>query len=201
MGSAISSPSTRRSGHITSPVRLLTRREPSMPGMKMTGGLPEPGAAGGVEICGRFGRSAGRRQPVNETANEITNRMAAAGKTIVSAGRFFLGGAIMSNPVQDAMRELKIIPCFVGTVAHLDLTNIDELYGSDPPWPRRFLALHIDLCYYRRAFYAIRITNSRTEFSQSTNSCYAIKTIKSRTEFSLSSNSCYATGTIMSGTY
>jgi hypothetical protein len=48
MGSAILSPSTRRSGHTTSPVRLLTRREPSIPGMKMTGGLPEPGAAGGA---------------------------------------------------------------------------------------------------------------------------------------------------------
>src|SRR5215475_6901139 len=126
--------------------------------------------------------------------------MAAAGKTIVNAGRFVLGGAIMSNPVQDARRELKIIPCFVGTVAHLHLTNIDDHYDSGPRWPRRFLALHIDLCYYRRAFYAIRITNSRTEFSLSYNSCYAIRAIKRRTEFSLSSNSCYATGTIMSGT-
>jgi hypothetical protein len=126
--------------------------------------------------------------------------MAAAGKTIVNAGRFVLAGAIMSNPVQDSGRELKIIPCFVGTVAHLHLINIDGLYDSDPPWPRRFLALHIDLCYYRRAFYAIRITNSRTEFSLSSNSCYAIRTIRSRTEFSLSSYSGYATGTIMSGT-
>jgi hypothetical protein len=58
--------------------------------------------------------------------------MAAAGTTIVNAGRFVLVGAIMSNPVQDARRELKIIPCFVGTVAHLHLTNIDELYDSNP---------------------------------------------------------------------
>src|SRR5215475_1608612 len=126
--------------------------------------------------------------------------MAAARKTIVNANRFVLAGAIMSNPVQDSKRELKIIPCFVSTITHLHLTNIDELYNSDPPWPQRFLALHIDLCYYRRAFYAIRITNSRTEFSLSPNSCYAIRTLKSGTEFSLSSNSCYATGTIMSGT-
>src|SRR6266545_370972 len=114
-------------------------------------------------------------------ADAITNRMVAARKTIVNAGRFVLAGAIMSNPVQDSRRELKIIPCFVGTVAHLHLTNIDELHDSDPSWPLRFLALHIDLCYYR-------------------NSCYAIRTIKSRTEFSLSSYSGYATGTIMSGT-
>src|SRR5262245_26587064 len=152
MGSAISSPSTRRSGHTTFPVRRLTRLEPSMPGMKMIGGLPEPGAGGVAYICGRFGRSAGWRQPDSDTADAITNRMAAAGKTIVNAVRFVLGGAIMSNPVQDARRELKIIPCFVGTVAHLHLTNIDELHDSDPPWPQRFLALHIDLCYYRRAF-------------------------------------------------
>jgi hypothetical protein len=78
--------------------------------------------------------------------------MATAGKTIVNAGRFVLGGAIMSNPVQDVSRKLKIIPRFVGTVAHLHLTNIDELHDPDPSWPQRFLALHIDLCYYRRAF-------------------------------------------------
>src|SRR6266542_3715178 len=108
--------------------------------------------------------------------------MVAARKTIVNAGRFVVAGAIMSTPVQDSRRELKIIPCFVRTVAHLHLTNIDEPHDSDPSWPLRFLALHIDLCYYRRAFYAIRIINSRTEFSLSSYSCYAIGTIMSGTD-------------------
>jgi hypothetical protein len=36
----------------------------------------------------------------------------------------------MSNPVQDARRELKIIPRFVGTVAHHQSTNIGEPHGS-----------------------------------------------------------------------
>jgi hypothetical protein len=58
--------------------------------------------------------------------------MAATGIRILGAGLFILDGTIMSNPVQDTRRELKIIPCFVGTVAHLQLTNIDELHDSDP---------------------------------------------------------------------
>jgi hypothetical protein len=36
----------------------------------------------------------------------------------------------MSNPIQDARRELKIIPSFVGTVAHLQFTNIGEFHDS-----------------------------------------------------------------------
>jgi hypothetical protein len=65
--------------------------------------------------------------------------MAAAGKTIVNAGRFVLVGAIMSNPIQDARRELKIVPCFVGTVAHLHITNIDELTTLIPLGRNDFL--------------------------------------------------------------
>jgi hypothetical protein len=72
----------------------------------------------------------------------------------------------MFNPVQDAGRELKIIPCFVGTVAHPHPINICELHYSSlliahPSRPQQFLALSIGLCYYRRAFYAIGITKQR----------------------------------------
>ena len=73
------------------------------------------------------------RQPVSATADAIINMMAAAGETIISAGRFVVGGAIMSNPVQDARRELKITICFVGTVAHLHLINIDGPHDSGSP--------------------------------------------------------------------
>jgi hypothetical protein len=45
----------------------------------------------------------------------------------------------MSNPIQDAMRELKILPCFVGTVAHLHITNIDELTTLPPLGRNDFL--------------------------------------------------------------
>src|SRR5262245_4816775 len=103
-------------------------------------------------------------------ADAITNRTAAAGKTNVNAGLFVVGGTTMSNPVQDARRELKIIPRFVSTVAHPDLTIIGEPHDSVPSRPQRFLALYIDLCYYRRAFYAIRITNSGADFSPPANS-------------------------------
>jgi len=36
----------------------------------------------------------------------------------------------MFNAIQDARRELKITPRFVGTVPHLQLTNIGEPHGS-----------------------------------------------------------------------
>src|SRR5262249_60494565 len=86
MGSAISSPSTRSSGHTTFPVRRLTRPEPSMPGMKMTGGLPGPGAAGVAEIFDRFGRGAGRRAALEDTAGGRTNRGGPPGENDGQAG-------------------------------------------------------------------------------------------------------------------
>jgi hypothetical protein len=45
----------------------------------------------------------------------------------------------MSNPVQDTMRGLKIIPCFVGTVAHVHLTNIGEPRDPAPLGRNDFL--------------------------------------------------------------
>jgi hypothetical protein len=45
----------------------------------------------------------------------------------------------MSNPVQDARKELKIIPRFVGTVPHLQFTNIGHPYSSGSSGRNGFL--------------------------------------------------------------
>jgi hypothetical protein len=114
-----------------------------MPGMKITGGLPCRTVAGGKYTCGRFGWNGAFWQPVNATADAITKRTAAEARTLLDAGPFVVGGTIMSNPVQDARRELKISPYFVGTVAHLRLTiAICKRGGS----PTVFDARAIDSC-------------------------------------------------------
>jgi hypothetical protein len=65
----------------------------------------------------------------------------------------------MSNSVQDARRELKISPCFVGTVAHLHpaMAAMAPMANCNPGGPTVFDARAIDSCAILRVIKGDRL--------------------------------------------